>query len=296
MYLGPQTFSIVGGDLRNAHLANLLSRAGHRVFALFFDLDVHISERVIRTGELDEALPDSDVVILPLPATLDNQTVNSALSRREIPLADCLEALSPQAVLLGGMLSAPFLDFAQRRGILAIDYFEREEFKIMNAVPTAEGAVSLAMEELPYTILGLPCLITGYGRIGKALARLLCAMGADVTVAARRPSDLAQARIAGCAAVHIADLADAVSACRVLFNTVPAKIFGEDILRNLRRDCLVIDLSSKPGGVDFETAQQLGIRTVWALSLPGKVAPYSAGEIMKETVLNILSECRGQTH
>ncbi|MBQ8670514.1 MAG: dipicolinate synthase, partial [Oscillospiraceae bacterium] len=68
--------------------------------------------------------------------------------------------------------------------------------------------------------------------------------------------------------------------------------FDRRVLAALPRDAVVIDLASKPGGVDFDTARQMGVKTIWALSLPGKVAPISSGEAIKDTILNILDERR----
>lgn len=159
-----------------------------------------------------------------------------------------------------------------------------------NAVPTAEGAVEIALRELPITLMGANCVVTGYGRIAKVLIRLLTAFGAHVKVVARKYGDLAWVYTGGSEAVHISEMSGCLSDADILFNTVPTAILGEDKLKKLGRDCLVIDLASKPGGVDFETAKRLGIRTIWALSLPGKVAPITAGEITLSTILNILRE------
>ncbi|MFR2331473.1 MAG: hypothetical protein ACLS63_00345 [Flavonifractor plautii] len=59
---------------------------------------------------------------------------------------------------------------------------------------------------------------------------------------------------------------------------------------DLKPGCLVIDLASKPGGVDFDAAARLGVKAFWALSLPGKVAPVTAGKSIKTTIYNILTE------
>ncbi len=109
-------------------------------------------------------------------------------------------------------------------------------------------------------------------------------------IAARKPSDLAWIRINGCEGIHISKIKDYADQADILFNTVPAMILDEEILSCLSRDCLVIDLASKPGGVDFDMAKNLRIKTIWALSLPGKVAPISAGAMIKETITNILTE------
>ena len=75
----------------------------------------------------------------------------------------------------------------------------------------------------------------------------------------------------------------------VIFNTVPAPIIRRDTL-TAARNCLIIDLASKPGGVDISAAKDIGTRVIWALGLPGKVAPVTAGNIIKETIYNIFSE------
>ena len=137
---------------------------------------------------------------------------------------------------------------------------------VLNAVPTAEGAVNLAMNERASTLWESRCLVTGFGRCAKALALLLKGFGARVTVAARKQGDLAFARTLG---LH------------------------RPLLEQLQPECLIIDLASRPGGVDFEAAGELGLKTIWALSLPGKVAPITAGGIIRDTVLHMMADLTG---
>ena len=61
----------------------------------------------------------------------------------------------------------------------------------------------------------------------------------------------------------------------------------------MQSDALILDLASKPGGVDWDAAQALGRRVVWALSLPGKTAPFTAGEIIAKTILHMLETDEG---
>ena len=135
-------------------------------------------------------------------------------------------------------------------------------------------------------------LVTGFGRIGRVLCRLLVAMGAQVTVAARKYSDFAWIGIFGAKAVHTDSLAEASAQADLVFNTVPSLLFDQKVLSALPKEAVVIDLASKPGGVDFAAAGRLGVKTIWALSLPGKVAPISSGEAIMDTILNILDERR----
>ena len=151
---------------------------------------------------------------------------------------------------------------------MAADYYKNEELLIENAIPTAEGALAIAMEELPITIFGSKVLVTGYGRVAKTAAKTFSALGASVTVAARKYSDLAWAGFDGCKTEHISNLSSAVKGKDIIINSVPSVIFDKSVLKNTKG--LIIDLASKPGGVDFEAAKELGSRVVWALSLPGK--------------------------
>ena len=282
--------TVAGGDLRHAHLANLLAQDGFTVYTLCLEKDVYIDSRV-RIGEnAQEVLTKSNVIILPLPVTTDKVNISTPFSDKTLTLRDLLFAVPKDALILGGMLSSEFITKGEQIGLNLLDYLEREELAVLNAIPTAEGAIAIAMRERASTIFGSTCIITGYGRISKVLAKLLLAMGARVIVAARKPSDLAWVKISGCEAIHISKIKEYAGKANILFNTVPAMILDEEILSALKRDCLVVDLASKPGGVDFEMAKSLQIKTIWALSLPGKVAPISAGEMLKETVINILTE------
>lgn len=284
--------AIVGGDLRHAHLANTLIEKNNDyiVYGMFLEKDVKLSSRIYKSNDVRQVLPLCDIVIFPLPLLGAKGFVNTPQSAEELTMDECLEHIRSNTVVLAGMVPDEVYCLAKTRDIEVIDYFQREEFAVMNAVPTAEGAVEIALREMPVTLFGSKCLLLGFGRISKVLARLLTAFGAQVLVAARKHSDIAWAKINGCEAIHMSELSDHLRDIDCLFNTVPAVILGEEKLSRLGRGCLVIDLASKPGGVDFETAKNLGLKTIWALSLPGKVAPYSAGKIILSTIMNILGE------
>ncbi|MBR6106431.1 MAG: hypothetical protein IKQ39_00320 [Oscillospiraceae bacterium] len=49
-------------------------------------------------------------------------------------------------------------------------------------------------------------------------------------------------------------------------------------------------MSPTSSGVDFEAASALGVQVIWALSLPGKMSPVSAGEIVARTVRELRTE------
>lgn len=283
-----ETFAVIGGDLRSAYLAGLLATDGYKVITSGFD-STDLPPCVTGCTNPSQAIALADCVILPMPVSTDGTTLNAPFSRVRITLDQVLGSVKHAQYLVGGSVTDDVMEEVERRGLTIHDYLKREELAVLNSVPTAEGAVQLAMEELPITISGSRCLITGYGRVGKALARLLNVMGANVTVAARSFADLAWAGSQGCATVELRELANA-GEFDVIFNTVPALLFDREVLRQMDKNTLLIDLASRPGGVDFTAAADLQIKTVWALSLPGRVAPKSAGEIIKNTILNMIKE------
>lgn len=287
-----KTFLIAGGDLRFAALADFLA-ADNRVYAAGFDRNVTMSPRVQTADSLVSLNERVDCLILPLPASADGVTVSTPFSGRSISLESLTHTLKEDGIVFGGFISPEVKKLFARKNIEVADYSLREEFAVLNAVATAEGAVQVAMEELATTISGRKILILGAGRIAKVLIDVLSGFHAKITVAARKCSDLAWAGVYGCEAVHIEKMDGVLGDFDIIFNTVPAVILDEGRLKRVSKSCLVIDLASKPGGVDFDTAGMLGVRTVWLLSLPGKVAPITSGRVIADTVNNILAE-RGE--
>ena len=130
----------------------------------------------------------------------------------------------------------------------------------------------------------------GYGKIGKILSKDLYGMGAQTYAAARKYADLAMIEGHGYEPLPIGILESGISDFDIIFNTIPALILDDKILSKVRKDALIIDLASKPGGVDFEAAKRYGLRVIWALGLPGKIAPITSGAIIKDTIMNIINE------
>ncbi|MDE5741393.1 MAG: dipicolinate synthase subunit DpsA [Oscillospiraceae bacterium] len=284
-----RTFLIAGGDLRFAALADVLAE-GNRVYAVGFDRNVSMSPKVKTADNVSAVEERVDCLILPLPASADGVTVSTPFSGRSISLESLSHTIKENGIVLGGMVSPEAEKIFAEKNIAVADYARREEFAVMNAVATAEGAVQVAMEELATTISGRKILILGAGRIAKVLIDVLSGFHAKITVGARKCSDLAWAGVYGCESCPIDKIDGILGNFDIIFNTVPAVILDENRLKKISKSCLVIDLASKPGGVDFDTAGSLGVRTVWLLSLPGKVAPITSGRVIADTVKNILAE------
>lgn len=285
MMLRAKNIWVAGGDPRQAALAELLADDGHSVHTYALERGEGVKCEPSMAGA-DRA----DCVVLPLPAAGPDGRLNAPLAAGGHELAEILDALRPGQLVCAGMTGEDLERMAAERGLVLRDYFAREELAVMNAVPTAEGALQIAMEELPITIHGARALVIGYGRLGRALSQRLAALGAKVSVAARKYADLAWAESCGYGIEHTGQLEGWLCCYDLVVNTVPARVLDRKGLEDLQSGCLVIDLASKPGGVDLEAAAQLGVKVVWALSLPGKVAPVTAGRSIKTTIYNILHE------
>ena len=268
---------VIGGDSRIDYLLKALCDEGYD--AVRFD----------GSEPLKKAIDKSDAVILGLPCSRDDKSVDAPDLSEEVLIKDLCKMMGSGKLLLAGKMSQAVKAVADVFSVRWVDYFQRDEFEILNAIPTAEGAIQIAMEELPITIHGANIVVTGFGKVAKPLCLLLKNMGANVTVCARKSSARAEARSMSFAATDFSYFNECIEGADVVYNTVPAVIIRREHLLSAK-NTLIIDLASKPGGVDMEAALDLGVKVIWALGLPGKVAPVSAGNIIKETVCNIFSE------
>ncbi len=280
---------VAGGDLRYGYTAAALAEK-FETYAVGFTRQM-IPEQVHLVESPADGLPMCDILVLPMPVSDDGVLINAPFSQSSLSLKGLISRLKPNAIVLGGKFGKSQALF-EEAGIETVDYLACEELSIRNAVPTAEGAVQMMLEEMPCTIYGSKVLILGFGRIGSRLALILHAMGAEVTVAARDVVKRAQAEMLGCHSIPFTELEACADKFDVICNTVPAKVVTETVLEKIRKETLILDLASKPGGIDWDAAQKLGRCVVWALSLPGKTAPVTAGEIIAKTILHILEERR----
>lgn len=288
----PKKYLIAGGDMRFAALAEQLADEGSIVYTLGFDAETINSDKPYIAGNIHDLPDKADYLILPIPVSNDDKYVNTPCSDKSVSLNDTVSLIENNGIVFGGKISPYVNEFFTSHGFTVYDYLYREELSVMNALATAEGALQIALQEQPVILSGEKILILGMGRISKALIRLLSGFGADITIAARKYSDLAWAEVYGCRSIRICELDNSaiIENADLIFNTVPYPIFGTDLLEKCRKDCLLIDLASKPGGIDIKKAGDLGLRAIWALSLPGKTAPISSGRMISEAIKNILRE------
>ena len=287
------TFSVVGGDHRQAVIIKKLLEYGHcvKVFSLASPLSDVEGAEICSSPE--EALLDSDALLLPLPVSRDGTTLNLSAQDCKIGISELIKisARNKSTVVLGGLITSEIKKLADALGVELIDYYDCEELQQKNALPSAEGAIMVAMENTDRVIAGMRILICGYGRIGRLLACKLKRLGASVSVAARRDEILCEIAMAGFEPIDLREGNAIISASQgsdVIFNTIPSQIFTTQIIDRIYSDPLYIEIASSPGGIDLQSARCRKMRIIFAPSLPGKYAPASAGEYIFETVNDIL--------
>ena len=273
-----RSFAVIGGDARQRCLLRQLRGLGFPASAY------RVPDTEDSAPELSGCVRGTDILILPMPALAGAEAVRAAGGG--VPLADILDAAAPDALVCGGMLG-PAEELLLTRGISFFDYAKDEALLLQNAELTAEAAVPLLLERLPNPLAGSRILICGFGRIGKLLARKLRALGADVTVSARKPQALELARILGYRRVRTDSLTDALAQYDAIVNTVPAQLIGPEQLRSVRTGCVLLELASLPGGFCAEAQALPGYCA--ARGLPGKYAPETAAAIIRSAIFRELN-------
>lgn len=225
------------------------------------------------TGGL-EAAHSADVVVLGLPAVKGGM-VNMPLGNTELEFAQLLDACRKGAFVAGGRFTFREEEAAAKHSVTLADYSDDEIFQIENAFYTAEGAICALIANTSRSLCGMRVLLTGYGRISKALCSLLSSAPCSITVYARSAEQRAWCEAQG---IQTLTTLEDLSGFDAVINTVPADILPGRGLSTLSKEAVVIDLSASPGYVDKQACKELGLNLIYLPGLPLTSAPCSAGE------------------
>ena len=282
--------AVIGGDVRQLYLAKEFLKKGYTVTVFGIDIPrLDENDNLIYSKNLSEATENAFMAVLPLPFSRDKTTLNAPSSTETILLNDVFTCCADIPYIAAGLPDTESKNKLARKSFL-IDYATRDDFTLKNALATVEGTLAIAIREMPITLHGSVCAVTGYGRIGKILVRTLIALGADVKVFARKNVDRISARIDGAKAFDIKDISENIYDIDILINTVPSVIIEEKVLKDFPKSAVIIELASAPGGVDKHDAVISGIRFVNAQSLPGKYSPRSAAKAIYDSIFSALYE------
>ena len=270
---------IVGGDLRIARLAELYKNEWRTIVSGDF------GQENLRSCFSD--FQNCDVIISGIPLSRNDGEIYAPFSDETIYIDELFKQIKGKT-FIAGVVKPKVYELAEKNDINIIDIYNNEKLTILNTIPTAEGAIRAAIEESEITIHNSKILILGFGRIGKTLSKILYGMEAKVFCVARKEEDLAWIETYGYNKVKLEELDENIGKYDYIFNTIPAIILNKKRLYKIKKECVIIDLASLPGGVDFETAKKIGVKALLLPGLPGKVAPLTSAKYIKEVLDEII--------
>lgn len=289
------SFAIIGGDLRLINLAKIISKDnkvyiyGQEKFKNFLSIE----KNLIICNSLEEAIKNSRIVISSIPFSKDGIDIYAPFSNNLIRINDLVDYLNDKIFFAGSIQEYFYQLVIDNKNLTIVDLMKEEDLTILNTIATAEGAISEIIQNTDINVHGGKILILGFGRVAKVLAKKLLALSAKVTCAARKDKDFAWMETLGLEKTNINNLGENLSKYDVIINTVPKLILDEDKLEYVQKDTLLIDLASKPGGIDQNACEKLGLKFIWALAIPGKVAPVTSAIYIKNTIYKILNKEEG---
>ncbi len=284
-------YLVLGGDLRNVKLAGMLADDGNRVYSFGQDRSDEILDdgRIEKCTSLKTAMEKAQVIIGPVPFSSNEDFINAPFAHDKIMIDDLMKT-NKGKIFISGSIKDNLRKQLDEKYMEVIDIMKRDDLAILNTIATAEGTIEVAIKNTDKILQGSRVLILGFGRVGKIVANKFSKMSAIVTCAARKVSDLAWIKAYGYNSLNINDMLYDLKEFDIIINTVPQTILRERELKHIDAEALIIDLASSPGGIDGKIAKSMGLNFIWALALPGRIAPSSSAKFIKDTVYTILEE------
>jgi len=290
MLTGTQV-AFIGGDARQLEVIQRLTELDAAVTLIGFDNLKQSYSGAAQATLTEDVLADIDALLLPAVGTDDKGKIEGIFTSKELRLEDAHIARLPKHAKVYTGMAKPYLrNLCAKHGIALVELFERDDVAIYNSIPTAEGALMLAMQHTDITIHGSVAVVLGFGRTGMTMARSLHGLGAKVLVGVRRDEHFARAYEMGFEPFYTSALLQHAGRADLVFNTIPALVVTAQVIAAMQPRAVIIDLASKPGGTDFRFAEKRGVRAMLAPGLPGIVAPKTAGRIIASVVSQLIME------
>jgi len=283
--------TFIGGDDRQFFMVKALVMEGASVCVYGLKMLEPIPEVTI-APDLITAMNFSDIIVGPIPFSKGENYVTSYIKPEDLTVQAFINSIKITHKIFGGAIPLSICSYCEELHIMCIDFMKCEDVAIRNAISTAEGTIVEAITRSKIVLHKSPCLILGFGRCATVLAGKLKGLDANVTICARRSEALSLAQAIGYDTLPISDLEEHISKFDFIFNTIPALILDGNVLKSVNQQATIIDISSKPGGIDFEQATNLDINASLCLGLPGKYAPKTSADILVDALMAHLKSTR----
>lgn len=274
--------AVIGGDDRELYMIRELQKQGAYIIGVGFEKAPPMDGVTLMSSPM-EVVGKADALLFPMYGTDECGVVKAKYTDSTLVLnQELLETIKPNVPLFIGWARPTLKAAAEKLALKVVEISNLDQVAILNSIPSAEGAIQMAMEASQITIHGSQSFVLGLGRCGWTLARMLQGIGASVTGVARKPEDLARGLEMGLKVIDFTELNGQIHQGEFVFNTVPKMILDKNMLDQMNKEAIIIDIASSPGGTDFSYAKSLGITALLAPGLPGKVAPKTAGKILAQ--------------
>ncbi|WP_377889194.1 dipicolinic acid synthetase subunit A [Alkalihalobacillus sp. R86527] len=286
-----QHIAVIGGDARQLEIIRKLTEMNADLYLIGFDQLDHGFTGATKCSVNEVDLTKLDAIVLPVAGTNMEGEVDSIFSNEKVILtAEHLSKTPSHCTVYSGISNSHLEEMATKASRKLVKLFERDDIAIYNSIPTVEGTIMMVIQHTDITIHQSNIAVLGLGRVGMSVARSFDALGANISVGARKPEHIARITEMGLKPFHLSTLATEVANLDVCINTVPAQIVTSEVISKMPSHTLIIDLASKPGGTDFRFAEKRGIKALLAPGLPGIVAPKTAGKIIAGVLTQLLIE------
>lgn len=283
--------AVIGGDARQLEVVRKLTELDAKLLLVGFEQLDHAFTGAVKEKMEDVNFGEIDSVILPVRGTDGDGKVETIFSNEDVVLTEeIIKRTPPHCTFYTGISNAYLDRILQAANRKQVSLFERDDVAIYNSIPTVEGTIMMAIQHTDFTIHGSSVAVLGLGRVGMSVARAFQALGAKVMVGARKSEDLARITEMALKPFQLSNLAEEIKTADIVINTIPFPILTANVLANMPVHTLIIDLASKPGGTDFRFAEKRGIKALLAPSLPGIVAPKTAGQILANALGQLIQE------
>jgi dipicolinate synthase subunit A len=284
------TVAVLGGDVRMLEHMRLARLAGAKVQHYGSIPGAEEAAGRPQAATLADAVKGARIISCPIPGLGADDELYAKFTTEKLRLTDeVLEGAAPGAMLLT-CYSTPRMDeWANAASVKIIPYGEDDALSILHAVPTAEGAIRIAIENTDDTLLGMNVLCVGLGRVGISVAQAFEGMKSRVSVAARNPAQLARAWAMNANPIELRELKSHIGNFGLIVSSTSGRVLEKELIALTRPDVVIIDLCSPPGSVDLEAAKALGRKAIWARAQAGR-APRRAGYDEWQVMMRIVRE------
>lgn len=289
---GNDVIAIIGGDLRQIYMADLLIKKDFNIVTYGLDkknlegkgLDIPWK----KAKSLKNVINTGNIIIGPIPVTRDHSLIYTKEGKKDLKIATLTEELHKGQIFIGGNIPSSVSSACVEKEIPYYDLMKNNEVAILNSIATAEGTIKEAIRHSTINLHNSRCLILGYGRCAKVLAKKLSGLDAKVTICARKSEDLSSAVSFGYYGILLSNLKEYISDFDYIINTIPSVVLTKELLMLVSSDATIIDIASAPGGLDYDYVKEKNLNARLCLGLPGKIAPKASANILVDAIFKII--------